>query len=40
MNVVGGWDVTSPAAAVNDIRAGRREKLLGMGGTLYGVRSD
>jgi hypothetical protein len=37
MNVVGGWNVASTAAAVNDIRAGRREEGFDMGDALHGV---
>jgi hypothetical protein len=40
MDVIGGWDVTSPAAAVNDIRNSRREEVIGMGDALHGVRPD
>src|SRR5882757_10999841 len=37
MDVVGGRDVTSAAAAVNDIRTSRGEKVFGMPNALHGV---
>jgi hypothetical protein len=40
VDVFGRGDVTSPAAAVNDIRTSRREKVFGMANTLHGVREN
>ena len=40
VDVVGGGDVTGPAAAVNDIRTGSREKIFGMGNALHGIRAN